>query len=239
MLGTIVNTAAVAVGGSIGLLIRRGVPKRIEGSIMSALGIGVLVVALNGVIGSMFSVSGQGKLSDSGGLLLIVSLALGTLIGELLRIDDHLNSFGRKIEERLRLEGFAKGFISASLVFCVGAMSIIGPFYDGLRGDTSVLFIKSALDFTTALMLASTLGAGVVFAAVPVLLYQGALTLLAGWLEPLVSQALMNQICMVGYAVVMCIGFNFLGASKIKTANMIPSLLVPIVCNMLMMLKTL
>ena len=239
MLGTIVNTAAVVAGGAIGLLVKRGVPKRVESSIMSALGVGILIVALNGVIGSMFTASPTGKLTDSGGLLLIVSLALGTLLGELLSIDEHLNSFGRKIENRLHMEGFAKGFISASLVFCIGAMSIIGPFYDGLRGDSSVLFIKSALDFTTALMLASTLGSGVLFSAIPVLLYQGALTLLARWLEPLISEALMAQICMVGYAIVLCIGLNFIGAAKIKTANFIPALLIPIVYNMLMMLKTL
>ncbi|WP_312642995.1 DUF554 domain-containing protein [Hydrogenoanaerobacterium sp.] len=239
MIGTIVNTAAIALGGLIGLLIKRGVPKHVEEAVMSSLGIGILIVALNGVIGSMFTAQPTGKLSDSGGLLLIISLAVGTLIGELLRIDDRLNHVGRMIETKLKIDGFAKGFISASLIFCVGAMSIIGPLNDGLRGDASVLFIKSALDGTTALILASTLGVGVLFSAIPVLVYQGTIALLAGVLTKVVSDDLMSMICMVGYAIVLCIGLNFIDSSKIKTANLLPALLVPIVYNMLMMLKTL
>nr|WP_283245917.1 DUF554 domain-containing protein [Ligaoa zhengdingensis] len=237
--GTIVNTLAILVGGALGLLIKRGVPKHIENSVMISLGVGIVIVALNGVIASMFTASPEGKLSDSGGLLLIVSLALGTLVGELLRIDDHLSNLGMKIENKLGVAGFAKGFISASLIFCVGAMSIIGPLNDGLRGDSSVLFIKSALDGTTSLILASTLGVGVLFSAVPVLVYQGAVALLAGVLTQVVSDSLLSMICMVGYAIVLCIGLNFVGCAKIKTANLLPALLVPVVYNMLIMLKTL
>lgn len=239
MIGTIVNTVAIALGGLIGLLIKRGVPKHVEDAVMSSLGIGILIVALNGVLSSMITVLPSGKLSDRGGLLLIISLAVGTLIGELLKIDDRLNLLGRMIETKLKVDGFAKGFISSSLIFCVGAMSIIGPLNDGLRGDSSVLFIKSALDGTTALILASTLGVGVLFSAIPVLLYQGTIAMLAGALTKAVSDDLLSMICMVGYAIVLCIGLNFIGSSKIKTANIIPALLVPVVYNMLMMLKTL
>lgn len=239
MIGTIVNTAAIALGGLLGLLIKRGVPKHIEESVMSALGVGILIIALNGVIGSMFTAAPTGKLTDSGGLLLVVSLAGGTLLGELLRLDDRLNSLGLMMERKLRLDGFAKGFISASLIFCVGAMAIIGPLNDGLRGDASVLYIKSALDGVTALILASTLGVGVLFSAVPVFFYQGGIALLAGVLTKVVSDDLMSMICMVGYAIVLSIGLNFIGSTKIKTANLLPALLVPVVYNLLMMLKTL
>lgn len=239
MIGTLVNTGAIVVGGAVGLLVKRGVPKHIEDAVMSSLGIGVLVVALNGVITSMFTVAPGGKLTEGGGLLLIISLALGTLLGEIMKIDSHLNRLGLLIEKKLQVDGFAKGFISASLIFCVGAMSIIGPLNDGLRGDSSVLFIKSALDGVTALILASTLGVGVLFSALPVLVYQGAISLLAGVLNGVISPALMSNLCMVGYAIVLCIGLNFIGAAKIKTANLLPALLVPIVCNLLILLKTL
>ena len=239
MLGTVINVAAVLAGGSIGLLIKKGLPKRLEESILAALGLGTGLIALNGVLASMFTAAPDGSLQDSGGLLLLVSLVAGTAVGELLRIDDRLNGLGDLAERKLHISGFSKGFISASLVFCVGAMTIVGSLNDGLKGDSSILILKSTLDFVSSLILASSLGPGVLFAAVPVLVIQGGISLGAGALSPFLSDALLDEICMVGYAVVLCIGTNFLGATKIKTANMLPSLLVPILVNMLMLLKTL
>ncbi|MCI8648722.1 MAG: DUF554 domain-containing protein [Anaerotruncus sp.] len=227
-MGTIVNGLAVALGGLVGVLIRRGVPKRLEEASMKMLGLSVFVIGLNGVIASMFTIV-DGKLSSDGSLLLIASLVLGCILGELGDIDSRLTAGGKWIEQRFGKEGFAKGFINGSLIYCIGAMAIVGALNDGLTGDSSILFIKSMLDGICSVILGSTLGFGVIFSAIPVMLYQGSITLFAGVLSPLISQALLNNLCMVGYAIVTCIGINFLGFTSIKTANLLPALLIPIV----------
>ncbi len=228
MLGTIVNAAAIAAGGGIGLLMKKGVGKIDKDAVDKAMGVAVLVLGLNGVISSMFTVGANGALSSSGELLLIISLVLGVLAGELLRIDDHLNGLSALVETRLHLSGFAQSFVNGTLIYCVGAMAIIGALNDGLRGDASVLYIKSLLDGVSSVVLGATMGPGVIFAAIPVLVYQGAITLLAGALEPYLTGALLGEICAVGYCLVLCIGINFLKLTKIKTANLLPALLVPV-----------
>ena len=211
MTGTLVNAAAIAAGGCVGLLLKKGVKGSHQDSINKALGVAVLVLGLNGVISSMFTVNADGTLASSGELLLIISLVLG----------------------RLHLSGFAQSFVNGALIYCVGAMAIIGALNDGLRGDASVLYIKSLLDGISSVVLGATLGPGVIFAALPVLVYQGAISLLAGALEPFLAGELLGQICGVGYCLVLCIGINFLGMTKIKTANMLPALLVPVLWSFL------
>lgn len=179
-LGTIVNAAAVVAGGLLGLLFKKGMKPSLEESIHKALGVAVLVLGLNGIISSMFTVSAEGKPSSSGELLLIVSLVLGMLAGELLRIDERLNSFGRRIEQKVGTAGFAASFVNGTLIFCVGAMTIVGALNDGLYHDPSILYVKSMLDAIGAVVFGATLGVGVCFCAIPILLYEGGLTLLAG-----------------------------------------------------------
>ena len=239
MTGTFINAAAIIAGAVVGMLIKRGIPASVERGVTRAQGLAVGLIGLNGVIAAMFTVDADGTLSDSGGLLLLVSLVLGSLVGELIRIDDRLLGFGKAIEGRINIEGFAQGFISASIITCVGAMSIVGALNDGLMGDSQVLIVKSTLDFVTCLVLASSLGIGVAFAAIPAFVYQGAITLSAGFLSPYISQDLLNMICMVGYAIVICVGLNLLMDAKLKTANFLPAILVPILNNLLNMLKTL
>lgn len=237
MTGTLVNVAAIAVGSVIGVVAKKAIPQRINDSIIKAEGLGVFVIALNGIIAAMFRAdTGTGKLSDSGGLLLLVSLVLGCLAGELLRLDDRINGLGQKLEARFDRQGdgsFAKAFVSGAVIFPIGAMSIIGSINDGLTGDSSVLFIKSLLDFTTSIVLASGLGIGVLFSALPVLLLQGTVTLLAGAISPVITDQLLAVFCMAGYTVVLAIGFNFITGSKIKVANLLPALAVPIIYHFL------
>lgn len=227
-MGTVVNGVAVILGGLIGIMIRRGLPKKVEETAMKLLGLAVFIVGLEGVITSMVTVD-AGKLVSSGSVLLIASLVFGGVLGEVWDLEGKLNAGGKRIEEKFGKEGFAKGFISGSLIFCIGAMAIIGALNDGLTGDSSVLFIKSALDFICAIILGSTLGFGVIFSFIPVVIYQGGITLLSGLIAPLVSDPLLNGVCMVGYTIVMCIGINFLQFTNIRTANLLPSLLVPII----------
>ena len=230
MTGTLVNTAAVVAGGLIGFFLGHGLNEKIEKSVTCVLGIATCVIGANGLITTMISVDpASGKLSSAGELFLLVCLAVGAVLGEVLNIEDRLGGLGDWIERRFRASNFSRGFVSASILFCVGAMTIIGSINDGLYGDSSLLLVKSALDFVAAIILASTLGIGVPFAAVTVLVYQGALTLSAGLLAPVLVGELRSNICMVGYAIVLCIGINFFGVVRIKTANLLPALLLPVV----------
>ena len=239
MTGTWINMAAIIAGAVLGMLAKKGIPRRVEESLTRSQGLAVGLIGLNGVIASMFTVDADGGISDSGGLLLLVSLVLGCLVGELLRIDDRLGNLGDLIEKRVHIEGFSQGFITASIITCVGAMSIVGALNEGLTGSNEVLMVKSTLDFVTCLVLASSLGIGVAFAAIPTFLYQGGMTLCAGFLSPYISSDLLNMICMVGYAIVICIGLNLLLDAKIKTANLLPAMIVPVLNNLLNMLKIL
>lgn len=228
MMGTIVNAAAIVVGGLIGLLLKKGMKPSYEQSIHKTLGIAVLVLGFNGIISAMFTVGENGSLSSSGELLLIVSLVVGTFLGELADINGRLEQFGKKVERKIGSEGFGGALINGTLIYCVGAMAIVGSINDGLLGDPSVLYVKSLLDGISSIVLGATMGVGVCFSAIPVFIYQGAITLLSGVLAPYLQGTLLNQICMVGYAMVACIGLNFISENvKIKTANLLPALLVP------------
>ncbi len=226
MTGTIVNVIAIVVGSVVGTFLKSRINHSHEASLNKALGIAILITGLNGVITSMIKVGEGGALQSSGELLLIVSLVLGTLCGSSLNIDNKLNSIGSKLEKKFNLSGFGKSFINGTLIYCVGAMAIIGSINDGF-GDPSILYIKSLLDGVSSVVLAATLGPGVILSAVPVFLYQGSITLLAGVLEPLLNSELLVQICAIGFSLVVCIGFNFIKTAEIKTANMLPSLIVP------------
>ena len=227
MIGTLINCAAIIAGGLLGLVFKKGIKPSFETSINKALGAAILIIGANGAISSMFRVKDDGTLSSSGELLLVIFLVVGTLIGELLRLDDRLNGLSKALEKRFRLSGFAIGFVNATILFCVGAMAIIGAINDGLRGDTSVLLIKSTLDGISAIVLGASLGVGVIFSAVPVLLYQGGISLFSGYIGQALAGDLMTQVCAVGYAIILCIGINFLASSRIKTANMLPAVLLP------------
>ena len=235
MTGTLVNCAAVIAGGSIGLLLKKGIKESYTESINKSLGLAILIIGLNGVISNMFTAEG-GKLKSSGELLLVVFLVLGTLIGELLRLDDRFTKFSNRFESKFKNGGFASGFISGTLLFNIGAMAIIGSINDGLKNDSSVLFVKSALDFTTSIIIGATLGFGVIFSAITILIYQGGITLLAGTLSSLLQGELLEQVCMVGYAIIVAIGLNFLLTKKFKTLNMVPAIFLPVAYHYILIL---
>ena len=227
MFGTIVNAAAIVAGGTVGVLVKKGIPSHLEEALHRAMGLAVIVIGMNGVITNMVTANGDGTLSSSGELLLVFSLVLGVLVGEILRIEERLNGLSQTVEKKLHLSGFAASFVSGTLIYCVGAMAIIGSINDGLNADASVLLVKSTLDGISSIVLGATMGPGVIFAAIPVVLYQGSITLLAGVLSPVLQGELLRQICAVGYVLVACIGVNFMSSYHIKTANFLPALLVP------------
>lgn len=235
MTGTLVNSAAVIAGSAIGLCLKKGIKKEMTDSINLSLGLAVCIIGLNGIISNMFKAE-NGVLSSSGELLLVVFLVIGTVIGELLHLDDRLNSIGEKIEKKFKTQNFSLGFVNASLIFCVGAMSIIGSLNDGIMHDPTVLLVKSALDFTASIVLSASMGIGVLFSFIPVLLYQGGITLASGALSGILQGDLLIQICTVGYAIILTIGINFLFPKKFKTANLLPCLIIPCIYRLILWL---
>lgn len=241
MTGTLINTAAIIIGGLFGLVLKKGIKESIMESVMKAMGLAMLIIGLNGVLTNMLSVGEDGKLSESGGMLLLLCLVIGTAIGEAIDIDDKVNDLGQKIECKVKFDGFARGFVSATLIYCVGSLAILGPINDDLTGDYSLLLVKSVLDAVTALVLTSTMGIGAIFAGASVLIYQGAISLFASAVSGVLNSSanMMADITMVGSALIVCIGLNFTANAKIRTANMLPSIIVAIVYNLLLMVESL
>lgn len=235
MIGTVVNAISIIIGGLVGVMLKKGIKPKYQEAIDKALGLSIIILGLNGVISNMFKVSDD-SISSSGELLLIISLVIGVIIGEWLDIDQKLVTLSLKIEHKFKLSGFAQSFMNGTLIYCIGAMAIVGALNDGLSNDPSILFIKSLLDGISSVVLGASLGVGVVFASIPVFIYQGTISLLASTIQPFMSSALLSQICMVGFVLVICIGVNFFNSVKFKTANFLPALLIPIFYNIIMAL---
>ena len=219
MIGVFVNVATVLLGSAVGLLFRKGIPERISKALMLAIGMCTIYIGLDGA------------LEGSKTIVLILSMVFGTLIGTLIDIDDKINRVGLFIEKKLKREGeksaIADGFMTGSLLFCVGAMTIVGSLNAGLRGDNTLIFTKSILDLISSCLLASTLGIGVMFAAIFVLVVQGGLVLLAGLMQNvLTDQALIAEITCAGSVMIIALGLNLLGITKLKVANFLPALLL-------------
>lgn len=227
-----VNGLTVVAGSIIGLIFRKFIKKETCDSVLKAMGIVVLLIGLIGVIENMVTVT-DGKITTSGTLLLIIAIAVGTFIGEFLKIDDRMNNFGLMLEKKLNKGKIAEGFITATLIFCVGSMAIIGSM-ESAQGNPNTIYLKSALDGITSIALASTLGFGVALSSVAVVAYQGLLTLLFVLLDNFIPGDFIISFSMVGYAMVACLGLNFLMKDKIKVANMLPSLVVVIIYHLVM-----
>ncbi|MCI2047713.1 MAG: DUF554 domain-containing protein [Faecalibacterium sp.] len=230
MIGTFANAAMIVAGGCAGLLVKKGISRPLEAAVQKATGLAVIAIGLCGTLSNMLCVdTATGKITSSGELILVFSLVIGVLVGESLGIEQHLDRLGGTLEQKLHLTGFAQSFVNGTLIYCVGAMAIVGSISDGLLHDPSTLITKGVLDGITSIVLAAGMGPGVIFSAIPVLLYQGALTLGAGLLAPVLQGELLREICAAGYILVGCIGVNFLAGESyhIKVANFLPGLLVP------------
>jgi uncharacterized membrane protein YqgA involved in biofilm formation len=202
---------------------------------MFTLGLGLTCLALGWFIKD-FIIIENGMLKTHSDLLIIISLVIGIIIGEWIDIDKRLNDFVFKVEKKYKLPPLAKGFISATLIFCVGAMAITGSIQDGLGLGMTTLIIKSVLDFITAMVLASFLGIGVIFSAISVLIYQGSITLLARYLSDYATPEIISSLSMIGSILLVAIGINFMEIKRIKVANLLPALLVPIIYYAVLMI---
>ena len=219
MLGTVVNALAIAAGTGIGLILKSGIRQNYRETIMNAVALSVLLIGIMGAI----------KTNDL--LLLIFSLAIGSIIGEALKIEDRLSDLGNFIESKTSSTdgSVAKAFVTASLVFCVGSMAIVGSIESGLTGNHQTLFAKAVLDGICSIFLSSTMGFGVVFSAVAVFLYQGIITLASASLKSFLTDGMICEISAIGGVLIMAIGMNMLKITKIKVGNMLPAIFLPLI----------
>ena len=226
MLGVLVNVATVVIGSSIGLVFKKGISKKYSDAVMIGIGLCTILIGI------------QGMLKGENVLVAIISMVLGAIVGTAIDIDKRLNSAGDFLSKKLRKDGsekvgIAEGFVTASLLFCVGAMTIVGSLNSGLKGDHTMIFTKSVLDLFSSMMLSASLGIGVIFAAIFVFVFQGGIVLLAGVLEPLLSDGAIAEITCVGSLMIMALGLNLTGLGKFKVANYTPALVfAPLVCYM-------
>lgn len=245
MLGTLVNSAAIVVGGAIGLLLKKGLPKKMADTLMIGLGLCTLYIGISGC------------LAGENTLVLIVSMVIGTILGEAIDLDDKINKLGNFLERKfsgkkndatgttatadggdagvltvaapqVQKVSLAEGFVTSSLLFCVGAMAIVGSLQSGLTGNHETLFAKSMLDFVAAIIFASTLGAGVMLSASLLFVYQGSITLLAQFIEPFLTDPVIAEMNCVGNVIIIGLAMNMLGISKFKVMNFVPAIFLPI-----------
>lgn len=219
MLGTVVNVFVIIIGSLLGYFMRNGIKDEYKTTIIDGLGLSVIIMGVTSAI------------KTDNFLLVISSVVIGSLIGEIIGIEKGLDKIGLKLQERFGKENsnFSTGFITATLVFCIGAMSIVGALEAGLTGSYKTLYAKSVLDGVSSVIFASSLGLGVVFSAIPVLLYQGGITLLSTHMGSLFTPEIINEISAVGGILIVAIAFNLMNIKKIKVSNMLPALLIPLV----------
>ena len=227
MTGTVVNAVTVIIGSLIGLLLKKGIPERFSDSIMKAVALCVIYIGIDGC------------LKGENTLIAIISMAVGALIGELLRLDDGLNKLGQKLESKFSKDtsgenSIARGFVTASLLFCVGAMAIVGSLVSGINGNHEILFSKSLLDFISSIIFTASMGIGVMFSAVAVFVYQGIITVLAQFVGPYLSDAVIADMTCTGSILIIALGLNMLGITKLKVMNYVPAVFLPILLCLFM-----
>jgi uncharacterized membrane protein YqgA involved in biofilm formation len=230
-IGTLVNTAAIILGGLLGLLLKSVLPERVQNTLIKAIGLCVLFIGIGGAMEGMLSYEG-GKLVSRGSMMIIFSFVTGTVLGEGIDLERRIGQFGAWLKAKTRNErdkSFMEGFVSTSLIVCVGAMAVVGAIQDGLSGDYSLLMAKSVLDFIIVMIMAASIGKGCIFAAVPVELFQGTITILARFIQPLITAGAMSNLSLTASMLIFCVGVNLIWDKKIKVANMLPAILFALI----------
>ena len=234
-MGTLINAACVLLGGALGFLFGKALKQRYQDTMVAACGLSTIFIGAAGAFKYMLAVNG-GALSTSGEMMLVISMCLGGLAGEVLNIEHHIERFGEWLRHKSHSERdprFIEGFTSASFTLCIGAMAIIGPMNDALYHDYTLLVTKGILDAIIVMALTSSLGKGAVFSVIPLVLWQGLMTLLAALIGPLMTEAELANLSLVGSVLIFCVGINLVFGKKVKVANFLPALIVAVIWSMI------
>ena len=229
-LGTIINVAAIAAGGLAGHFTGKLFREEQQESLTKACGISVLFIAISGAMQGMLQIDG-GRLVSGKSMLVVLCLAIGTVFGELLGIENGFERFGEWLKEKTGNSGdkqFVNAFVTASLTVCIGAMAIVGAIQDGIMGDYSTLAVKSVLDFIIIAVMTSSLGKGSAFSAIPILIFEGSITLLARLIAPFMTDPAVAYLSLVGSVLIFCVGVNLVWGKMIRVANMLPAVLLAV-----------
>lgn len=230
-LGTIINTVAIILGGIIGLLFGKLLQQRHQETLSKTCGIAVLFIGIAGALEGMLKIEGSGLVSVNA-MLVVICLSVGALIGELLNIEGAFERFGAWLKVKTgnaKDKLFIEGFVTASLTVCIGAMAIVGAIEDGINGDYTILATKAVLDLIIIMVMTCSLGKGCIFSALPVAVLQGSVTVLARLIRPLMTQAALGNLSMLGSILIFCVGVNLVWGKTIRVANLLPSILLAVV----------
>ena len=234
-LGTIINTVAILAGGLLGGLFGRFLKESTQDALTKVCGVSTLFIAISGAMEGMLTVEGRTVVSG-GAMLIIGCLAVGTFLGELLNIEGGFERFGEWLKVKsgnAKDKGFGNAFVTASLTVCIGAMAIVGSIQDGILGDYSILATKAVLDLIIIMVMTCSLGRGAVFSAIPVAVFQGSITALAGLVRPLMTDAALANLSLIGNVLISCVGINLVWGKKVKVANMLPAIVIAVIAAFL------
>lgn len=231
-LGTIINVIGILLGGLIGINFKKLITQRIQDTLIKANGICVLFLGISGTLEKMLYIENN-QIHSTGAIMMIISMSIGAFIGEIINIDDKMEQFGQYLKEKsgnAKDQLFVEGFVTASLTVCIGAMAIVGAIQDGISGNYSTLVTKAILDFIIICVMSASLGKGCIFSAIPVAILQGSVTLLATFIEPIMTTAALTNLSLVGNVLIFCVGVNLIWSnSRIKVANMLPAIIVAVI----------
>lgn len=235
-LGTLVNMAAILIGSGLGLLLKNGIPKRLQTTISSAVGLCLIFVGITGAIKGLMNVSGTTfKTKDT--LVVVICMAVGAAIGEWLDLEQKMENLGDWVKSKLprgaSTSNFTEAFVSTSLVFCIGAMAIVGSIEDSLNHDYTILFTKAVMDGVLSVVFAASMGIGVAFSMFPIGIYQGGITLLAGLVKPYLTDLMIGRLSCIGSILIFALGLNLTIGTKIKIANLLPAVFLPVIVCLL------
>ena len=226
-LGTLVNSAAIVLGGMAGLFFGNLLKERVQDTLNMACGVSVLFIGIAGAMEGMLSIDG-GLITSGRAMPVVICLALGALVGEWLDLDRRFEDLGRWLRDKTgnaRDTGFVNGFVTASLTVCIGAMAIVGAIEDGLTGDWSILATKAVLDLIIVMVMTCSLGKGCIFSAVPVFAFEGVITFLASAIKPLMTDGALSGLSLIGSVLIFCVGLNLIWGKKVRVANLRPAVL--------------
>ena len=234
-LGTIINTAAILIGGLLGGIFGKFLKESTQNTLTTVCGVSTLFIAVSGALEGMLKVE-NGVIVSGGAMLIIGCLAIGGFVGEMLNIEDGFERFGAWLKIKsgnAKDKGFVDAFVTASLTVCIGAMAIVGSIQDGIMGDYSILATKAVLDLIIIMVMTCSLGKGAVFSAIPVAAFQGSITLLAGLVRPLMTDLALANLSLVGNILIFCVGVNLVWGKKVKVANLLPAIVVAVIAAFL------